>query len=261
MERTRIKRATWMTAVLLFCALLTFGCSDSDDDHDRDAASPDAPATVTAAFGFEEGLQGWEGGFSDYTFEFADMDSLTYAYRELPEGLNMPGGAPYVSGANSADDLFMFMKRQLDDAAGLLPDTTYKIDFHIEFATDSPSGCMGIGGAPGEAVRVKAGATTDEPEVVVEDEAYRMNIRKDRGLDPEEKLDMVTIGHVGNNAGDCHDWVWEIKTLEYEGFEAATDENGRIWLIVGTDSGFEGTTSLYYTNIEAVLTPVEAEVE
>ncbi len=259
MERTWTKRATWMTAVLLLCVLLTWGCSDSDDDNDRDAASPDAPATVTAAFGFEEGLQGWEGDFSDYGFEFADLDSLTYEYRDLPESLNMPGKAPFLSGANSSDDLFMFMKRRLDSSFGILPDTLYRIDFYIEFATDSPSGCVGIGGPPGEAVRVKAGATTQEPEAVVVDEAYVMNIRKDRGLDPDEKLDMVTIGHVGNTISDCHDWIWEIKTLEYEGFEAQTDENGELWLIVGTDSGFEGTTSLYYTSIEAVLTPIEAE--
>jgi hypothetical protein len=34
-----------------------------------------------------------------------------------------------------------------------------------------------------------------------------------------------------------------------------TDDNGSVWLIVGTDSGFEGTTRLFYTEIEAHFSP------
>jgi hypothetical protein len=36
-------------------------------------------------------------------------------------------------------------------------------------------------------------------------------------------------------------------------FKAKTDSKGKIWLIVGTDSGFEATTALYYSSIKAVL--------
>ena len=35
------------------------------------------------------------------------------------------------------------------------------------------------------------------------------------------------------------------------------DETGRAWLIVGTDSGFEGLTRLYYDRISFTLAPVE----
>ena len=33
-----------------------------------------------------------------------------------------------------------------------------------------------------------------------------------------------------------------------------TDQSGTLWLLIGTDSGFEGTTSLYYASIVARLT-------
>jgi len=34
------------------------------------------------------------------------------------------------------------------------------------------------------------------------------------------------------------------------------DDRGAVWLLVGTDSGFEATTSLYYTRVIATFAPV-----
>ncbi|MDE0699169.1 MAG: hypothetical protein OXH61_00425 [Acidimicrobiaceae bacterium] len=36
-----------------------------------------------------------------------------------------------------------------------------------------------------------------------------------------------------------------------------TDDDGSVWLIVGTDSGFEGLTRLYYDRIAYTLTRVD----
>ena len=35
-----------------------------------------------------------------------------------------------------------------------------------------------------------------------------------------------------------------------------SNELGELWLVVGTDSAFEGKTTLYYQAVEAILTPV-----
>ena len=35
-----------------------------------------------------------------------------------------------------------------------------------------------------------------------------------------------------------------------------TDQNGKLWVVVGTWSGFEGITTLYYTRIKITLTNV-----
>jgi hypothetical protein len=32
-----------------------------------------------------------------------------------------------------------------------------------------------------------------------------------------------------------------------------SDANGNLWIVVGTDSGFEGTSTLYYNEIEVRL--------
>ena len=36
-------------------------------------------------------------------------------------------------------------------------------------------------------------------------------------------------------------------------FEVTADEDGVVWFIAGTDSGFEGLTTLYYDTISVVL--------
>jgi hypothetical protein len=40
-----------------------------------------------------------------------------------------------------------------------------------------------------------------------------------------------------------------------ETVEVATDSDGRVWLFVGSDSGFESITSLDYTRVLATFEP------
>ncbi len=50
---------------------------------------------------------------------------------------------------------------------------------------------------------------------------------------------------------------WELKQLssEMESISVTTDGSGNVWLFVGTDSGFEATTSVYHTWIIATFEP------
>ncbi len=103
---------------------------------------------------------------------------------------------------------------------------------------------------------MKAGATAVRPEPVDQDGYYQMNI--DKGNQASDGDDAIGIGHVGNTISECTDpWIFEMKTLEStEVFEAETDAEGVIWLLVGTDSGFEDHTELYYTRYRAAFEPI-----
>jgi len=57
----------------------------------------------------------------------------------------------------------MFLKRRLSSADGVVVGMSYEITFKIVFASGAPTGCGGIGGAPGESVYLKAGASPAEP--------------------------------------------------------------------------------------------------
>jgi hypothetical protein len=233
--------------VLLFGILLfiftLMGCeSDSNSDG------------LTFTFTFNNDTEGWIAGFADLP---ANADPVFYqlesSYRKLPSGLS--GFGIYIQGDNHSDDLFMFLKTQV---SGLPPNTVYLMSFSIELATNVPSGLVGIGGSPGEDVSVKTGATTIEPVVIPDDLNWlRMNI--DKGNQAQGGQDMIVIGNVAHPdlEEDSTD-VYTIKLLSSPGrrFEVATDNNGSVWFIVGTDSGFEGLTALYYSRITVSLNEV-----
>ncbi|MGD9093990.1 MAG: hypothetical protein PVF74_14170, partial [Anaerolineales bacterium] len=202
---------------------------------------------------FEEDQQGWTTDFADLP---ADYDPAIYeldsGWGELPSGLE--GNAIFLSGHNRSDDLFMFLKVQAD---GLKPNTTYQAEFTIELASNVPEGLMGIGGSPGESVFVKAGATTDEPEVITDYDGWlRMNI--DKGNQASEGDDMINLGTIANPNIDLETFTgeeYELMTLTSEGrdFDILSDGQGKVWLIAGTDSGFEGPTKVYYDRISIIV--------
>ena len=77
-----------------------------------------------------------------------------------------------------------------------------------------------------------------------------MNI--DKGIQANPGADMDTVGHVGV---DDTTTVYALNTntnLTHP-FTVTSDSNGELWVIVGTDSGFEATTALYYNQINIRL--------
>ena len=126
----------------------------------------------------------------------------------------------------------------------------------MDLATNVPAGLIGIGGSPGESVFVKAGASTVEPTAEEGDNRHlRTNI--DKGNQAQGGESMVVLGNVAHP--DVLGKEYRIKTLDNKDLPLMvdTDSEGRVWLIVGTDSGFEGLSALYYSRISYTLSTVE----
>jgi len=216
--------------------LVLFACSDKNLDQ---------PDPVEFYFDFAEGTDGWTGDFADYPVGEEEFYELVFEHDTLPEPLDQNQMALKLSGNNHSDDLFMFIKRKV---GGLEPNKVYFVTFTIEFATNVPDNTMGTGGSPGESVYIKVGAATTEPRKVKDDQNfYRMNI--DKSNQAQNGKDMVVVGDFSN---DTKQSVYALKTVTNQTpFGASTDENGNLWLIIGTDSGFEATTTIYYNSIKA----------
>lgn len=226
------------TVIILLAAIMAFSCRIDDDP---------IPPTNDLYYDFEEGAQGWIGDFADLPIEGHDIYDLEIDHGQIPEETGATGNALRIQGNNRSDDLFMFFKKYID---GLEPSTSYHIVFDVEMASKYPENSMGAGGSPGSSVYVKVGATTDEPDVEIQDSYFRMNI--DKGNQSQEGADMINVGTVGIEGEE------EIYTLIHRGnadtpFEAPTDDQGGLWLIIGTDSGFEGLTNLYYNSVRVKL--------
>ncbi|MCY3632289.1 MAG: hypothetical protein OXH29_06415 [bacterium] len=200
-------------------------------------------------FTFGSDAEGWAAGFADLPVDYDQaIYELGSEHRALPDGLE--GSGIYIQGHNRSDDLFMYLKTQIE---GLEPSAIYTVSASIDLATNVPLAMVGIGGSPGESVFVKAGASTVEPAGATgSNNHWRMNI--DKGNQSRGGSAMKVIGDVANPdvVGD----EYRIKTLASrpDFLSVETDSEGRAWLIVGTDSGFEGLTRLYYDQISFTLT-------
>ena len=219
-------------------------------------------SSVRLEFNFCDSAQGWEAGFAEYAPEMEDM-MLEAGIRPLPSKLGIEGTGYYLQGMNRADDLFMFLKRRLGTDDGMVPGQEYRIKFTIIFASNAPSGAAGIGGSPGESVFLKAGASTVEPEVYLDSDIgyYLMNVDKGSGNGDSGNAASV-IGHIANGLPvdgidmENPPYVSLKRQHEHE-YTATASPDGELWLLVGTDSGFEGLTGIYYQSIAVTLNPVK----
>jgi hypothetical protein len=227
-----------------FCivGLLVFwsGCNNADQ----------VVTVFSISFPFSDIDQGWTGDFADYP----EADSVTYGlyfnHDLLPENLLVTDTTRglHIAGNNGSDDLFMFIKKKI---SGLRPNATYELLFNVKVASNAPTGAAGVGGAPGESVYLKAGASIIEPRKELQAGMYRMNI--DKGNQAAEGSDMINLGNIGVASNTTVFTIITRTNNSSNSFSATTNDAGELWLIVGTDSGFEGTTTLYYTQIDVLF--------
>ena len=231
-----------MVFVLSFAGLTA--CSDATDVSRNN---------IELTYDFSTGFQGWEAGFADYPVGKEAEWGLNASLATLPSPLETTRRAILLTGENHSDDLFMYITRGVD---GLTPIGRYALRFRVALATNAPRGCVGVGGAPGEAVVLKVGATAQEPARIVDaSQYYRANF--DYGSQLAGGRDASPVGNLANSNVDCLSPRYELKEFD-SGATPLTntaDANGRLWLIVGIDSGFEGTTAAYIASVRIEIDP------
>lgn len=230
------------------------------------ALTQGTPPSVSVSFDFRDGALGWQAAFADYppADDQNGFYQLQTDIRSLPSELGVNGTGFYIQGANHSDDLFMFIKRRLNAADGIVAGQTYQVNFSITFASDAQSGCGGPGGTPGESVWLKAGASPAEPQALLGPPSsdprvspdLRMNV--DKSDQSQGGIAASVTGNIANGQ-PCDlfskPFVTVQRTYQHTSLVNANSK-GELWLLVGTDSGFEALTALYYQRIDVTLTPV-----
>lgn len=216
------------------------------------------PGTVVATSEFVGGSDGWASDIADYT-DATRPDDLLSETAATPPGLEAGDDMFHVAVSNPSDDIFLYLRKQLTMESGLVPEMAYRVHVDVRFASGAPTGCVGIGGAPGESVWMKAGATASEPVPVSQDGQVRLSA--DKGGQSEAGADAVVLGTIENGipceealSDDAPDYAFVTLSGSLPD-PVTTDHDGTLWLFVGTDSGFEGRTSVYYDRIVVTLTP------
>jgi hypothetical protein len=203
---------------------------------------------------FANGSERWLAGFSDYSLKTADLERIA-EIRPMPDELNASRTGFYLQGMNRSDDLFMFLKRPVATGEGLDPNQAYRVAFDIHLASNAQTGCLGAGGAPGESVYLKAGASVDEPLSLLSGDSIQLSI--DKGQQAAGGKDAGVAGTIANGQPcDGKDAPYLRLRRQYAHSETVTtDDRGSLWLVVGTDSAFEGLTGLYVESITARIIP------
>ncbi|MDX2152244.1 MAG: hypothetical protein SFV54_16015 [Bryobacteraceae bacterium] len=232
-----------MTKRLLSALLLSAAAALADD--------------LVLKFDFASGSQGWLPGFTDYHLDVAELERLAEV-RRLPEEIGGNRRGYYLQGMNRSDDLFMFLKRPLTTADGLEPNTVYSVTIDIKLASNAPSNAIGVGGAPGEGVYLKAGLSLLEPVTTLRGDYLGLSI--DKGEQAVGGADAGIAGNIANGReptpGLADSPFVEISRVYHHPVLIKTDYRGTLWAMVGTDSAFEGLTTLYYTEIMITLRPI-----
>jgi hypothetical protein len=207
------------------------------------------PAPVSRTFDFSLGTAGWAGDSADYSAATAP-DDVVWSFSALPAP--MTGSGLRLSGTNRSDDLFIYVRRQID---GLRAGQPYAVAFQVRIATGVAGGCAGVGGSPGDSVWVHAGATDVEPRTVAAGGAeFRVGI--DRGNQGVGGSQGVVLGTIANSRTNCLETVFETKLLAtHAPHQVVADGAGRVWLHVGIDSGFEAYSEIYLQSLGVVFTP------
>lgn len=216
--------------------------------EDISVSELDTQAQVTINTEFNDGENGWVAGFSDYPIAHKDIYQLVSGIQPIPGNPQKTGFL--LGGMNRSDDLFMYLKKQV---SGLKPNTRYAMTADVTFWSESGDMCFGVGGSPGSAVFVKVGASDIEPQQA----DYYMNI--DIGHQSNSGNDAQVVGNVTVQGVDCYGGEFKSKQLALSNqmtFEASSSAEGDLWLILGSDSGYEGLTHLYYESISVTLTPM-----
>ena len=205
------------------------------------AAAKETTAGLT--FDFNQNDGGFTPIFSDYPNEqgVEEFYELRSGHEEVP--IAEAGKGLFLSGNNHSDDLFMGYYK---DLSGLVPETEYQFNVRFQLATNVENDMIGIGGAPGESVFVKCGVASKEPENSLDSlNHFCLNIGK--GSQSTSGSDMIVVGNLAkeeiNRPGEYEFNEIETKVI------ARTDEAGTAYLVIGTDSGFEGVTSYYLDDI------------
>jgi hypothetical protein len=227
-----------MQKMLLLFVLLVIFSSCAKQDESVGLIFDD----LIIEYNFESGLQSWEGDFTDYPLALAS-DSLRFKYElaKLPDYLNQKQNALKFSFDNPNADIFAFATCVYD---GLPANRLYLVSFQAEIATK-------YAGDAGNAIFMKAGATSYKPVKTLYGNFYGINLLKGNHGEAGQQTALLGRAVAPLNTGKFQTVNLKTETP----IIMSSDNAGKMWLTVGFDSAFPAATELYISKIRVFFRP------
>lgn len=246
MSSQSFSRRAFLASAGAACSLVPAAIAQEQTSFDRSSG-------LVITSNFARGSDGWLPLFTDYNLEESEFDFLA-EQRLLPASVRAPFGfrqAYYLQSHNRSDDVFMFLKKVLTERQGVVAGAAYRLSFDIYFASNAGD-CAGSGGSPGASVYLKAGGSAYEPVPELLPNGY-ISVTIDKGSQSEGGRQMGVVSNI-SNGGSCEDPTYVLLHKRYtHPFSIRSAPSGQLWIAVGTDSGYEGLTGLYYYQIQVRL--------
>jgi hypothetical protein len=192
---------------------------------------------------FQQNTEDWTGDFALYKTGQQDTVAFRISQGKIPESPDSTTRGLGVSGTNTGDSLFLFIKKKI---TGLNPALTYKVAYEINLVTSYPDTV----GAAGRLMYIKAGASAEEPKKVLTGNYYNVSIKK--GPIAKSGTEMFYLGTAGNTL-DSVAYKSIVRTNANLAVEVKPNAAGEIWLCVGTETIYKGLVQLYYDRIYAAV--------
>lgn len=240
----------FLVLMMLAVALSFTSCND-DETVEAKTVVIEADFNKNADSG--GAVDGWKAVYAEYPEGEEEFYELESGAKNLPEPLDQTKKAFMLSGNNHSDALQMWLVKQL---SGLAANAKYTIETEVELASKYPDGSVGIGGSPGNAVHLVSKFAT---------EGYTLEKGKTEGDNVKltlKKVESVPESVLNFELGDVsiasEQYVYKLITRKKSSSPnvVVTDNAGKVWAVVGTWSGFEGISTLYYTRIKITLTRI-----
>lgn len=236
-----------LTLFLLCSALI--GCGGGSSSSSEPVEPPPYYPPQTVSYTFDEDLQGFSVFSADYDTDHPYNDQIFIGLAATPEPFEYRNSLKFKWN-NYSDDMKGVIFKQFD---GLEANKKYTVTFELDLVTYISYECGGIGGSPSEGVNAKGAILNYKPERIIVDGDYRANVQ-DSQKGNNEGDETVWIGDIGLPTTTCvsdpADRIWEQKTIKNEQeFIFTNDNQGEAWLYISLDSGFEGVTEVYYTDL------------
>jgi hypothetical protein len=243
------------TALAAAVLLALTACGGSDSYTPPQAAPvvtpPPTPVASTISIDFSKGIDGWTPGVADY-FDADEPSETGYGWSKLPPGTGLTGMGYYLTTHNNSDNVMTYVKHQY---GGFVAGAKYNLTFSLTYATDASADCFGVGGSRGSSIYMVVAASGDEPKTVKQANGeYRMNL--DRGNNAESGTQGKVLGVQGVEGLSCEGGAWTQATRKSDEAIAVTaDKEGKLWVVLGTDSGFESTNALFLLSATVNVKP------
>lgn len=239
---------------LLCVVLISCGSGNGSDNNITSTAPAKEKQSFLLTYDFSESDLSFSIDTADHDVEHQLNEKITSEIANLPSPYEYRKGIMFQWN-NYSDDIKGFITKKI---TGLNVNSQFNVNFNVEVLTFMSDACVGIGGSPGESVRIKAALLAEEPNKIIDysqsSPMYRIDI--DDGQSGGD--DVVVLGHIGLPI-PCDDNffanpVWEIKPLTNDdAFVMTANSNGEAWVYVSIDSGFEGESTFYVAAVELQL--------